>query len=63
LNLSGSNAESFTKFHQSLGQEINRKENINYITILTEKYKSVETISPATSSKIENLAMNVDMVK
>lgn len=63
LNLTGNNAECFSKFQKSLGEEINKKETINYITILTEKYKLVEAISPGTSSKIENLSTHVDDVR
>lgn len=63
LNLTGNNAECFTKFQQSLGEEINKKETINYITILAEKYKLAEAISPGTSSKIENLSTLAEDVK
>ena len=63
INVPGEKAECYEKFQGLLGQEINRKESINYVKILTEKFKLADAISPATSTKFENFHKNIDKVK
>lgn len=53
INLSDRTSGNFEGFQKSFGEEINRKETINYATILAEKYKLADAISPSTPGKVE----------
>lgn len=61
--MAGEKGECYKKFQDLLGQEINRKETINYVKILTDKFKLADAISPTLSSKIENLNNATDKVR
>lgn len=56
INLSENDTDTFKNFNQILGQEISKKETINYVTILGEKYKAIEVLSSSTTKKIEKLS-------
>lgn len=53
VNMSSDDSEAFKKLTEALGEEINRKETINYIKILTEKYEIAESLTSLARSKSE----------
>lgn len=61
--MSSESSEAFKLFREALGEEINRKETVNYIKILTEKYQIAEGLTSLARSKSEIIPNSPDKVR
>lgn len=59
VNMSAEDSETFKRLTEALGEEINRKETINYIKILSEKYEIAESLTSQARSKSEVITSSI----
>ncbi len=60
--MSAQDSEAFKVFREALGEEINRKETVNYIKILGEKYQIAEEMNILARSKSDLIPNSPDKV-
>jgi hypothetical protein len=56
-------SSAFKIFREALGEEVNRKETVNYIKILAEKYEIAEGLTSLARSKSEIIPNSPDKVR
>lgn len=62
VNLADASSDAFRRFSESLGSDIDRKETVNYIKILTEKFQIAESLASATQARAEPAVVDGEKV-